>query len=212
VLSRRPWRIWTAYTVLVGSLYILATRAPYREPIVIPPITIDGFIPFVPAAALVYATYAVLFPALIAAGRRTRGFDQVFAVAMGCGFANAIVYNVVPTRIPDRTLAPAASVLALVQRLDTRLGAFPSGHVALPAAIATTSLLVASRSHGDAARFWRRSALAFAVWTAALAASTVLTKQHVVVDIVAGLAFGMGAARVGTWAFRRLEVAAGGAA
>lgn len=189
--------------MVVGGLYILATRAPYRTPIVIPPSTLDGFIPFVPGAAFVYATYALLLPALIVLARRTAGFAEVFAIAMGSGFANAIVYNALPTRIADRPVAPDGSLLAFIQQLDTTLGALPSGHVALPAAVATASLLIAARGQADLAGFWRRGAAGFAVWTAALAASTLLTKQHVVVDIVAGLAFGIGGAGLGMWALGR---------
>jgi fatty acid desaturase len=190
----------TAYTALVGGLYMLATRAPYRTAIVIAPATLDSAIPFVPAAALAYATYALLLPVLIATARRTPGFAEVFAVGMGGGIANAIVYNVVPTRIAERTAAPDGSLLAIIQQLDTPLAAFPSGHVALPAAIATAALIVAGQNRVDTARFWRRGTLAFTAWTAMLAASTLLTKQHVAIDIVAGLAFGIAAAGLGMWA------------
>jgi fatty acid desaturase len=187
--------------VLVAGLYALATRAPYRTPIVIEPGALDALIPFVPSAALVYASYALLLPALIATTRRTPGFDDVFRVAMGCGLANVIVYALVPTRIAARTVAPDGSLLAVIQQLDTLLCAIPSGHVSLPAAIATAMLLVARRhGSGDTARFWRRAAVAFAIWTAALAASTLLTKQHLIVDIAAGLAFGLVVAIFGIWA------------
>jgi len=169
---------------------------------VIPPNVIDGLIPLVPAAAIVYATYALLLPALIATARLRPGFGKVFAVAMSCGVANAIVYNVVPTRIPERPLAAGGSVLAIIQQLDTPLAAFPSGHVALPAAIATAALIVAGSGVDGTSRLWRRSAVMFTLWTAALAASTLLTKQHVVVDIVAGVVFGAGAAGIGMWALR----------
>lgn len=186
------------YAVLVSGLYALATRVPYRTPIVIEPSAIDGFIPFAPAAALVYVTYFLLLPVLVATARRTSGFGEAFAVAMGCGLANAIVYNLVPTRIAARTVAPDGSLLALIQRLDTPLCAIPSGHVSLPAAIATVSFLVARR-HGNSAtaRFWNRTAVAFAIWTVGLAASTLLTKQHLLVDVVAGLTFGVAVAMLG---------------
>ena len=182
----------------MSVLYTLATRAPYRPPIAIEPSPIDGFIPLVPAAAFVYASYFLLLPALIATARRAPCFGDVFAVALGCGLGNVVLYNLVPTRIAARIAAPDGSLLALIQQMDTTLCAIPSGHVSLAAAIATAALL-AARRHGDktTSRFWYRVAGAFAVWTVALAASTLLTKQHVVVDVVAGLTFGMGVALVG---------------
>jgi len=185
----------------VTAIYALATRAPHSAPIVIEASAIDGLIPFAPSAAFVYATYFLLVPVLIVLARRQPGFGDVFAVTLGCGLANAIVYYVVPTRIAERMVAPDGSLLAIIQHLDTPLGAIPSGHVALPAVIATAALLVSFRARRDSetARFWRRAAAAFAAWTAALAASTLLTKQHVAVDIVAGLAFGLAVGVLGVW-------------
>jgi fatty acid desaturase/membrane-associated phospholipid phosphatase len=171
---------------------------PYRTPIVIEPSPIDGFIPFAPAAAFVYATYFLLLPALIATARRTPGFGEVFTVALSCGLGNVVLYNLVPTRIAARTAAADGSLLALIQQLDTTLCAIPSGHVSLPAAIATAALLVVRRPGSNAtARFWHHVAVAFAIWTVALAASTLLTKQHLVVDVAAGLTFGVTVAMLG---------------
>ena len=61
-----------------------------------------------------------------------------------------------------------------------------------------------SRRH-EIATFWRFAAAASAVWTIALAVSTLLTKQHVVVDIVAGLAFGLVVAMLGMWSLGVVE-------
>jgi fatty acid desaturase len=176
--------------LVVGGLYALATHLPYRAPLVIGPTVIDASIPFIPSAALVYATYALLIPALIVTTRGRANFDHVYAVALLCGLTNVMLYNLVPTRIAERAIAPDHSLLALIQQLDTTLGAIPSGHVALPAAIATASFIVSRREHMGDATMWRRMATTFAMWTVALALSTLLTKQHVVVDVVAGLAFG----------------------
>lgn len=197
------------------ALYALATRAPHSAPIVIEPSAIDGLIPFAPSAAFVYATYFLLVPVLVLVARWQPGFDDVFAVTLGCGLANAIVYNVVPTRIAERMVAPDGSLLAIIQQLDTPLGAIPSGHVSLPAALAAAALFVAQRAQRaqrvsrdpETVRFWCRVAAAFAAWTAALAASTLLTKQHVAVDIVAGLAFGLAVAVLGVWHLGTADVA-----
>src|SRR5436309_4836536 len=131
--------------LIVGGLYALATHSPYRTPLVIAPTVIDASIPFIPSAAFVYATYAHLIPALIVAAWGRHDFGRVYAVAMVCGFTNVMLYTLDPTRIDERTAAPDHSLLALIQRLDTTLGAIPSGHVALPAAIATASLIAARR-------------------------------------------------------------------
>ena len=174
---------------------MLASRAPRFAPIVLSPGVFDDFIPLVPTAAFVYATYFLLLPVLIALAAHRDGFGDVLTSALACGLSNAILYNLVPTRIAERAPAPHGSLLALIQRVDTPLCAIPSGHVALPAVIAAAALLVSRRvTDGRIAAFWRRVAAGFALWTAALAASTLLTKQHYVVDVVWGLAFGIGVA------------------
>jgi fatty acid desaturase/membrane-associated phospholipid phosphatase len=192
--------------VLTGGLYALATRAPYRVPIVIEPSAIDALIAFVPSAAPVYVTYGLLLPALIIVARHRQYFDEVFAIAMGCGLSNAIVYNVVPTRIAERTVAPEGSLLSIIQQLDTTLGAIPSGHVALPAAIVTAALAICWPHRNHDSHFWRRTAAAFALWTAAIAVSTLLTKQHVFVDVVGGLVFGPAIAMIGAFVVKPAEV------
>jgi fatty acid desaturase/membrane-associated phospholipid phosphatase len=182
---------------------MLASRAPRFAPIVLSPGAFDDLIPLVPPAAFVYATYFLLLPVLIAVGARRDGFGDVLTSALGCGLSNAIVYNLVPTRIAERRPAPPGSLLALVQRVDTPLCAIPSGHVALPAVVAAAALLVSRRvTHAHTATFWRRVAAGFALWTVALAVSTLLTKQHYVVDVVWGLAFGIGVAACGVRAAR----------
>jgi fatty acid desaturase len=186
--------------VVIGSgLYALATHAPTRTPLVIPPSGLDHLIPFVPSAALVYATYALLVPALIVVARHRPYFPEVFAVTMGCGLSNAVIYNLVPTRIAERVPAPEGSLLAVIQALDTPLGAAPSGHVALPVAMTVAALMIVRRT-SEAASFWRRTAAAFGLWTVALAGSTLVTKQHVMLDIVTGVCFGLACAAVGVWA------------
>jgi hypothetical protein len=196
----RPWRAWIGYMVLVTGLYLLATRCPQRGPLVVEPGAIDALMPFVPAAAYVYATYALLLPVLIVVAARRRHFGGVFAVAMGCGLSNAVLYNLMPTCIARRTDAPVGSLLETIQRLDTTLGAVPSGHVALPAAVATAALMLAMRGAGaGASTFWARAAAAYTLWTVALTASALLTAQHYVIDVVAGLAFGTSVAGFGMW-------------
>ena len=188
---------------LVTGLYVLAVRAPQRTPVVIEPGRIDALVPFVPAAAYVYVSYALLLPVLIVLAAHRRHFGCVFAAAAGCGLANAAIYNLMPTCIAQRTLAPAGSLLAGIQRLDTTLGAVPSGHVALPAAIATAALMIALHGARDAtSAFWARAATGYALWTVALAGSTLLTRQHYVLDIAAGLLFGPAVAVAGMWALR----------
>jgi fatty acid desaturase/membrane-associated phospholipid phosphatase len=171
----------------VSPLYALAARSPFVTPWVIAPASWDARIPLVPAAAIFYLTYFLLLPALIYHARRRPELPRVFATALVCGTLNVALYLAIPTRLAARPAAPAGTLLAILQRLDTPLCALPSGHVALPMSIAMASLLAA---RGARAQAWRRTAAAFFTWTLLLAAAALLTGQHYFVDILAGLGLG----------------------
>ena len=183
-------RAYLIYLALASGGYTLAAHAPYRGPWTIGAAALDGAIPFWPAAAWPYLTYFLVLPALLVLGRRRRGVTAVAWTGMACGLANVLLYLAVPTRLADRPGAEPGSLLALVQRLDPPLNAIPSGHVALPLSIAAAAWLAGRPGHGDARR-WRRLAALFFAWTALLAASALLTKQHYAIDVAAGALFGL---------------------
>lgn len=190
-VSAHPWRVFAVYAFLTAAIYSMATRFPWRAPLIILPTRWDALIPIWPTAAYVYQTYFLLPPALILLASGRAGFARVLATAMGCGLANAALYALIPTAIASQPAAPAGTLLALIQAMDTPLGAMPSGHVALPVSICVAALLASFRSDvGAESAFWRRLSALFALWAAALAASTLLTKQHYATDAIAGAAFG----------------------
>jgi membrane-associated phospholipid phosphatase len=61
---------------------------------------------------------------------------------------------------------------------------------------------VAAADHDGYRRWWRWVAAGFAVWTVLLGASTLLTRQHYVVDALAGAVFGAAVAATVGVAFR----------
>ena len=172
----------------MSPLYALAAGSPYAAPWVIAAGPWDARIPLVPLAVIPYLSYFLLLPALVHWTRRRPDFPRVLAAALACGTLNVALYLAVPTRLASRPAAPAGTLLAILQRLDTPLCALPSGHVALPMSIAVAALLAARG--GARAREWRRTAAAFFAWTLLLAAAALLTGQHYAVDVLAGLALG----------------------
>jgi membrane-associated phospholipid phosphatase len=191
-VREKAWWLLAAHGLLAALLYGIAAHHPISEPLIVHPSAIDHWIPFVPAAAWLYATYLGLLPALLLA-RRTPGFTTVFVAGTLCAILNAIVYILFPTALAARSPAPPGTLLALVQALDTTLCALPSGHVALPSAL-TASAWVAASDHAGHRRWWRSVAAGFAVWTVVLAASTLLTRQHYLIDALAGAVFGVAVA------------------
>jgi fatty acid desaturase len=190
----------------MSGLYSLAIHVPWRTPLPIEGGAIDTWMPFVPAA-YAYATYYLLLPALIILAGRRRRFATVYGAAMCTGLANVLACILVPTALSERPDAPSGTLLSVIQAWDTPLAALPSGHVALPCAIAVSAWLV-SRTllETPERRFWRLSAALFSAWTLLLAVSAILTKQHVAMDVVAGLLVGGTVPLYARWASRALHL------
>lgn len=174
------------------AAYFQLLRYPVFPVTVMPLTAIDRLIGFHPVALLPYAAlwlYVFLAPALLQ-GRREIAVYTLEVVALtgtALGF-----FHFWPTAVPppvfDAALPP---LLAFLKNVDATGNACPSLHVAF--AIFTAIWL---------ARFLRVAA-APAAWhllnagtAAAIVYSTLATKQHVAVDMFAGLALGAAAACV----------------
>jgi hypothetical protein len=210
VLFHAPWWTLAVYTVVALGIYEIVATWPWRPPVVITPSWLDHIIPLVPAASYPYMTYVLLPPTLIVVSGRRPDFVYVFGAGMACHFLNLIAYTVVPSELSGRAIAPAGSLLELLYAADGGRCVLPSGHAALPVAVSTAALLVA-RSSAASQRFWRGVALLFALWGAMLATTALLTKQHYVVDIIAGAVFGALCAIGAFTALRMQETRWGGA-
>lgn len=193
-VQRYAWWLLAAHGLTAAALYTLAAHYPIREPWTVPPSTLDARIPMITGFAWVYATYVLLLPVLVLFARRRPGFARVFVTGMACALTNALVYILFPTSLAERVDAPAGTLLAGIQALDTTLCALPSGHVALPVSLTAAAAL---QVRGD--RAWAGWACVLAVWTVLLAASTLFTRQHYLVDVAAGAAFGMTVALAAAW-------------
>lgn len=197
--KNHPWFFLAIHGVVSAALYSIAAHAPLGDPVVIGPGAVDGWIPFQPWAAWLYATYLLVLPAVVFAAGTLPGFWRVLLAGVSAALANALVYLAWPTKLDVRTDAPAGTLLALIQRLDTTWCALPSGHVSLPMAIAVASFLAASQTRDATRQRWHRLSVCFFLWTIVLAASTLLTRQHYAVDAAAGAVFGAIVARA-CWA------------
>ncbi|RUR20592.1 phosphatase PAP2 family protein [Legionella sp. km535] len=176
------------YTLITGILYSLASHHPIYEPFVINELIFDQYIPMIPHSVYIYLSYFFLLPVLILVARGKPGFSSVFYSAMACGVINVLIYTLVPTRLFERILAPEHSFLAYLQSKDTILCAFPSGHVALPLSIALGAFMIAGQKRPpEVTSFWRKISVFYFVWFCLLALSTLLTKQHFVLDVVSGI-------------------------
>lgn len=173
-------------------LYLGASHLGSREPLLLAPSILDRAVPFVPWTIWLYlGQFPLTFLALWWAAddeTRSRTCYAMLAATL-VAFAVFVAY---PTTAERAGVGlPGATGLAyrLVYRVDVPTNCFPSLHVAL-AALSAAGLA----AHGRGAR---AGAIGGAVL---IAASTVTTKQHYLVDAVGGLVVAAGAwSLAGRW-------------
>lgn len=170
------------FEVLYGAASALAPFVPWRVHVDFP---FEARIPFVPGAAAVYLS---LIPMLLLAPfvlRDLRGFlPLVCALTMETivGFFGFMLLPVEPNAFDKALPATDSSLYAFADWVNLHGNWLPSLHVAF----AVTAML----AYVERARTFGKTVLL--VWTCAIAASTLLTHQHYLLDVVtgAGLAWG----------------------
>jgi membrane-associated phospholipid phosphatase len=158
------------------ALYLGSAGVHLRSPVLLQPTDLDALIPFLESSIWVYVSQFVLLPLSLYVARddadRSHAFySMLFATAIA-----ACVFLIWPTQI-DRPSIAMNGITGMLWRMlyvtDTPGNCFPSLHVAL-AAISGVALW---------RRGWRSLSLA---WPLLIAASTLTTRQHVMVDVAGG--------------------------
>ena len=167
--------LYFSYT-LTGSYAFFAPWHP-------PHTAIDAAVPFLPGTIWIYLSHiALLFTAwwwMIRGEACTRAF---WAMVM-CAVLSTVYFFFFPTELPRRALADidagpvTQAAWAFLQQADHPTNSFPSMHVA--EAVIGMVALVRSHPHWG----WLAP-----VWAGAIAISTLTTEQHVLVDVLGGLA------------------------
>lgn len=148
---------------------------------------LDNSIPLQPMWVWIYS--GIYYPAIIAVVMSVRDLRQfnymAFSYLVLLGF-HMIVFLVFPVEVPQEwrrsTSHPGSAsgrFLALVQRFDARSNCFPSMHV---------SVATLTAFHG--ARNMPNAFIPSAIFVVLIALSCVLTKQHYLIDLPAGLVCG----------------------
>ena len=180
--------------------YLFPNFAPFSPPKQLPMLVVDSAIPLVPWTFLIYTSdyFLVFLVVLMHPNEESfrRFARQAFFVLLACG-AFFVFY---PTTYPRPQYPQVSSVLVesvmwLVSHADTPNNCFPSLHVSLTG-IATLSL-----------RFARpKLFLRFVFWSFLIFASTLSTKQHYLMDVLAGLGVILLATLLDELWARRLEL------
>jgi membrane-associated phospholipid phosphatase len=146
---------------------------------VLPRLDLDQRIPFIPEFVFIYLTIYPLFllPFLYI---RNSGFFRIFSLAyitvMLVCYATYLVYPVAMERPTFVEHSFATWALGIVYRTDRPLNCFPSMHVAM-SLLASLTIMEVHRVRG----------LLMMLLTLLIAVSTLLIKQHYILDVVAGV-------------------------
>lgn len=178
----RQYRVTVPMVVLVSMVpgYVAIAEYVHGGPVYVPEVALDRWLPLLPSWALVYGAlylFLILLPVLVLQQdeliRRTvRAYLAVWIVS----FVSFLLYPTVAPR-PDELLGDGFAVwgLRFLYGADAPYNCFPSLHVAH----SFVSALACYRVNRGLGRF----ALVCAVL---VAVSTLLIKQHYVVDVVVG--------------------------
>lgn len=191
--ARRLGALWpfklvgiTAGMTLFFVAYFWLLQNPLRPPTIMPFTALDRWVPFQPSTLPLYLSlwvYVSLAPGLIADRRELAAYA---GAALALGLAGLAIFLVWPTAVPasGQTWAPD-SAFAFLKNTDATGNACPSLHVAFAV---FTALELARLLRGLGAP--RAITLLNALWCAGILYSTLATRQHVALDLVAGAALG----------------------
>jgi len=180
----------TLFIGLFFGAYFYLLKGPAYPATVMPVTFLDRLIGFQPLALPMYISlwvYVSLPPALLATRRELYGYGKVMA---GTCLAGLIVFYFWPTAVPAADIDWARYPdVEFLKSIDASGNACPSLHVA-------TAVFSGIWLHHLLRRFGAPPWILIVnwVWCIGIVYSTLATRQHVAVDVLAGLALGVPAA------------------
>ena len=174
-----------ALNLLVYLPYYLLQRHPVFQPTVMSLSFCDRLIPFVDKAVWIYLSIYLLMPIGPYLMTRRR---EILRYAMGVVLIGAIadlIFFFWPTLCQRAATGGVSAAYRLLTVIDYPFHAFPSLHAAFAVYSALCATQVLRELGGRT--IWR-SAIWF--WAFSIFVATLLTKQHVIVDLAAGAAIG----------------------
>lgn len=181
-VTRRPYPNAAPALVLallIPGYHVIASINRERN-LSTPELALDRAIPLEPAWMLAYGSiwlFAFLPVFVVRQPELTRRAMYAFITVVSVAYAGFLFYPTILPRAASTGAGFFAWTLQLNYDLDPPLNCFPSLHVAW----AFVSALTCYRVH-------RGVGIAAQVWAALIGVSTLYTKQHYVVDVIAGMA------------------------
>lgn len=178
------WGFLVALGLLVSVPYFTIQHHAIFSAHVVPLTALDRIVPFFQPATYVYVSLYTLLALPLLLARHERNLRQTALGFAWIACVSNVLYLMWPTAIPFAMSSGQATdaLLRLVRAADTNLNACPSLHASLAiyCALCCARLL---KSRSQRAGIW--------TWTFLVLAATLLTKRHVVIDLLSGGALGL---------------------
>lgn len=190
IKSNWELKLAIGFCVTIGfiAIYVLLERHPFFNITQVKMTWMDQRIPFLPDAVYLYETLWLLMPLsfwLMRSKEELSRYCYGFLMISIIGFSIFFLY---PTACPrPKDLHAMNGVYATLIRLDNDHNAFPSLHAALAIFSGSCCNALCRTDHW---RTWTRWVIW--AWVLGIVASTLLTKQHALIDAVAGVILGFG--------------------
>lgn len=186
---RAEWRLKLVLFVVINTVFwsayqVLARRA-FFPLWSVPVMTLDDAVPFQPEPwAWVYLSqyfFTGTLPLLLTSRETLRRYVAALAMMSAPGFAAFLFF---PTSGPRPAEVGGSLAMRWIAACDGTLNAFPSLHAAFIVCMSMLAWRMFGREHP-----WRVVAVSV-LWGGAILFSTLATKQHYTLDLVAGAVLG----------------------
>lgn len=174
----------TALYFFAAAIYLVANHFHFTPPQLLERSALDISIPFIPETIWIYLSEYALFVMVFVMASNLANLNKFLYSFLCMQLVSCAIFWIYPTTYP-RDLFPVPDDVGMATRYafislretDTPANCCPSLHV--------SSVFLSAFLYIDEQR---KYFLMFLVWGLAIAASTLTTKQHYAVDVVAGIA------------------------
>lgn len=183
-------KLWLGAAVALITILLYwfsGFMAETMSPRVLPLSPIDRLVPLLPGTVWIYLSIYFVYAASCILQKDLEAYAKFLRSYLLAYLGSTLIFLLFPTTFPRELFAlqtgPGATtserVLVLFRLWDRPTNCLPSMHVA-------SAVLAALPFRDRQPRLF----VAFLIWAAAIGVTTVTTKQHYVIDVVAGVLFG----------------------
>jgi membrane-associated phospholipid phosphatase len=176
---RHKWPAFVAGYLGFCLFYMLTERVHLGDPILLPGSAIDRRIPFLSSTIWIYHTQFLFLLTSVWMIKQTTIISRTLYAMAAASLISFAIFFVYPTTLPRAEVTAgmlARQAFALLYSIDLPTNCLPSLHVALA--------WIAALGIGAEKRRARWIAL---LWAMLISISTLTTRQHYLIDVLAGL-------------------------